>query len=113
MPMAMIAPMNDCTLSVVPVASSITQHTAEYSGHGQDDGERQADRLEVCRQQKKDDQDGKQQADPQARQMVCSSGGISPRSFTLTPFGGAPTPASARFSSCAACPERQCREYWR
>ena len=32
-PIAMIAPMNDCTFSVVPVSSSISEHAADHRRH--------------------------------------------------------------------------------
>ena len=49
-PIAMIAPMNDWMLSVVPVSQSATTTPATTAGRGRDDHERQPDRLEVGRQ---------------------------------------------------------------
>ena len=63
MPMAMMAPMNDCTLSVVPVTSSISRTPHSTAGMVSTIAKREADRLEVRGEQQKDDQNGQQQAD--------------------------------------------------
>ena len=70
MPIAMMAPMNDCTFSVVPVTSSINSTPQITAGTRRDDREGEPERLEVRRQQQEDDDDGQQQAGAQARQRL-------------------------------------------
>ena len=66
MPIAMIAPMNDWTFKVVPVSRSMSKHAAEDRRNGQQDRQRQAQRLEVRGQQQEDRQHRQQQADAQS-----------------------------------------------
>ena len=57
-PIAMIAPMNDCTFSVVRVTASINTTPIEHRRHGRDDDEGEPQRLKVRGEQQKDDDDG-------------------------------------------------------
>ena len=67
----MIAPMNDCTFSVVPVTSSIEHHAAQHRGHGGQHREGQPHGLEVAASSRKITATDEQQADPQAAEAVC------------------------------------------
>ena len=62
-PIAMIAPMNDCTFSVVRVASQHQHDAGQHGRHGRDDDERETQRLEV-RGQQQEDHDDRHERDP-------------------------------------------------
>ena len=65
-PMAMIAPMKDWMLSVVPVSQSMSTTPAMTAGAVATTTKRQLQRLEVGRQQQEDDHHRQQQAGAQA-----------------------------------------------
>ena len=61
-PIAMIAPMNDCTLSVVRVDEQHQHDAGQHRRHRRDDDERQPQRLEVRGEQQEDHDDGHDEA---------------------------------------------------
>src|SRR5207247_771173 len=94
MPMAMIAPMNDCTFSVVPVTSSInntpqsTAGTAEMTAKAsRNDWKFAANKRKITRIESRR---------PLRRpSSVSSNAGTCPRLLTVIPRGGAPARAIA------------------
>ena len=56
-PIAMIAPMNDCTFSVVPVSQQHHDDAGQHGRHRRDDDQREPQRLEVRGEQQEDDHD--------------------------------------------------------
>ena len=82
-PIAMIAPMNDCTFSVVPVMSSATMTPHEHRRHGGEHDERELERLEVRRQAAERSR-ATAAASPTARlRSVSRIGAIWPRTVTV------------------------------
>ena len=83
----MIAPMNDCTFSVVRVSGEHQHDARQHGRHRRDDDEREPKRLEVRGQQQKDHDD---RDDRPAVMFVNVSriAAIWPRTATVAPRGG-------------------------
>ena len=81
-PIAMIAPMNDWTFSVVPRDQQHQHDAREHRRNGGHHDERQPQRLEVRGQQQKDDDDGDDEAGARCSVNVSRIGAIWPRTAT-------------------------------
>ena len=92
MPIAMIAPMNDCMFSVVPVSSSMSSTPQSTAGMVSTIASASRSDWKFAASSRKITSTAS--SSPVRRpEMVCSSGGISPRIRTVTPRGGAPAAA--------------------
>ena len=111
-PIDMIAPIIDCTLSVVCVVESARTTPASTAGIVEQHDERLANRLEVGREQEQDDHDREQQPFAQARRASCASarpGRAWPRS-SPSAAGRVPRPRARRRRRL--CRDRR-RRRWR
>ena len=115
MPIAMIAPMNDCTFSVVPGDQQHQQHAAEHGGN-RSSTMASASRSDwkFAASSRKIDRDGEQQADAQAGDASAPAAESGREHSTVTPRGGAPARAiAAAGSQPASLAQRDRRECWR
>ena len=78
MPIAMIAPMKDCTFSVVPVSRSIRSTPHSTAGIVSRMASASRTRLEIRGQQEKIASDGEQQADAQAGERLFERRNLAP-----------------------------------
>ena len=89
-PIAMIAPMNDWMLSVVPVSQSISTTPAITRGHRGHRDQRQPQRLKIRGQAAKTPRPRPGPGRSASPDCISRIGGIWPRVSTCTPAGGAP-----------------------
>ena len=97
MPIAMMAPMNDCTFSVVPVERQQQHHAAQHGRHR--DRARRAPAGTTGSSpasSRKIAATATQQPDAQAASRSPRAAAIWPRSVTVTPRGGSPARAMRR-----------------
>ena len=109
-PIAMIAPMNDCTFSVVPVSSSIRSTPQMHRRHRQRSRPSPAGTTENSPPATGRSRPPTAAVRSAGRTSVSSNAGTWPRMNTLTPRGGAPgardrLPDLARRPRPAACRE--------
>ena len=103
-PIAMIAPMNDWMLSVVPVSQQGDDHAGDDRRRRRDDDQRQPDRLEVGRQQQQDDDDRPAPRPTASPRSISCIGAIWPRTSTVAPLGGVAGPRRSPRSTLAGDP---------